>query len=156
MPLTQALQIARESNLDLVEVNPNSDPPVCRLLDYGKYRYEQAKRDREARKHQKSALLREIRLRPGTDAHDLENKARIAEKLLGEGDKVKVTVRFRGRELSHPQRGKDVLDRLCDRLKGIASVEQPANMEGRHMTLILAPSKQRKEQAKAAKEVVSG
>ena len=153
MPLAQAVQLAREKNVDVVEVDPNSDPPVCRLLDYGKFRYEQAKRDREARKHQKNVLLREIRLRPQTDAHDLENKARIAEKLLREGDKVKITVRFRGREISHPQLGQEVLNRLCDQLKAVASVEQPTNMEGRHMTLILAPTKQRKEQPK---EVVSG
>jgi translation initiation factor IF-3 len=131
--------MAREQGVDLVEVAPAAVPPVCRLLDYGKFKYEQAKKEREAKKHQKNVLLREIRMEPKIAEHDIDFKARTAEKLLKEGDKVKVTVRFRGREITHPQIGRDLLGLIYDRLKGVATIEKPANMEGRAMTMILTP-----------------
>jgi len=139
MTVPQALEIARETGEDLVEVAPTAVPPVCRILDYGKFKYEQAKKEREAKKHQHNVLLREIRIRPKIDEHDIDFKTRTAEKLIKEGDKVKITVMFRGREVTHPQLGKELLDRVYDRLKEIAGVEKPASMEGRHMTMILVP-----------------
>jgi translation initiation factor IF-3 len=139
VPLFRALEMARDEGLDLVEVAPTANPPVCRMLDYGKFKYEQAKKEREAKKHQKNVMLREIRMEPAIAEHDIDFKTRTAEKLLREGDKVKVTVRFRGRQITHPQLGKDLLDQLYDRLKTIASIEKPAGMEGRAMTMILTP-----------------
>lgn len=143
MPLPQALQIAREQGVDLVEVDPNGNPPVCRLLDYGKYKYEQAKKEREARKHQRASLLHEVRMRPKIDEHDVLFKARTAEKFLKAGDKVKITVMFRGREMTHPELGRQLLDRVYDKLKDDAVIERPPNMEGRLMSMILTPSPQR-------------
>jgi len=137
--LFRALEMAREQGLDLVEVAPAAVPPVCRLLDYGKFKYEQAKKEREAKKHQKNVLLREIRMEPKIAEHDVDFKARTAEKLLKEGDKVKISVRFRGREITHPQIGRDLLEQVYGRLKNIATIEKPVNMEGRQMTMILAP-----------------
>jgi translation initiation factor IF-3 len=148
LSVPQALSIAQESGADLVEVAPTAVPPVCRILDYGKFKYEQAKKEREAKKHQHNVLLREIRIRPKIDDHDIDFKTRTAEKLIKEGDKVKITVMFRGREVTHPQLGKELLDRVYDRLKDIAGVEKPASMEGRHMTMILVPG-----HAKAVKPV---
>ena len=147
MPVNQALQIAREHGTDLVEVAPTADPPVCRLLDYGKFKYAQAKKERESRKHQKTALLREVRLRPKIEQHDIDFKVRLAKKLLSEGDKVKLSVLFRGREITHPQLGKELLDRIAGELQEFAHVEKPVTMEGRSMTLILSPisSKQQKK-----------
>jgi translation initiation factor IF-3 len=139
MPVAQALDIARKADLDLVEVAPNADPPVCRILDYGKYKYAQSKKEREARKHQHHVVLREVRFKPKIDTHDVDFKARTAEKLLREGDKVKVSVMFRGRELTHPQIGRDLLDRIYDKLKEIAILERPPTMEGRFMSMILTP-----------------
>ena len=135
----QAIALARERGLDLVEVAPTADPPVCRLLEYGKFKYEQSKRDREARKHQKQVVLREVRMKPKIDDHDIAFKTRTTEKLLREGDKVKVSVMFRGREVTHPQIGRDLLDRIYQQLKEIAVVEKPASLEGRFMTMILSP-----------------
>jgi len=131
--------MARDEGLDLVEVAPDAVPPVCRLLDYGKFKYEQAKKESEARKHQHNVTLREIRMEVKIAEHDMDFKARAAEKLLKGGDKVKVTVRFRGREITHPQLGRELLENMCERLKSIASVEKPASMEGRAMTMILTP-----------------
>jgi translation initiation factor IF-3 len=139
MPVAQALDVARKADLDLVEVAPNADPPVCRILDYGKYKYAQSKKEREARKHQHHVVLREVRFKVKIDTHDVEFKARTAEKLLREGDKVKVSVMFRGRELTHPQIGRDLLDRIYDKLKEIAILERPPTMEGRFMSMILTP-----------------
>jgi translation initiation factor IF-3 len=154
MPVAQALDMARQADLDLVEVAPNSDPPVCRILDYGKFKYEQSKKERESRKHQHHVVLREVRFKPKIDVHDVDFKARIAEKLLREGDKVKVSVMFRGRELTHPQIGRDLLDRVFDKLKEIAIVERPPTMEGRFMSMILTPTapKPPAKQPKAAGE----
>ncbi len=131
--------MARELGLDLVEVAPSANPPVCRMLDYGRFKYEQAKKEREAKKHQKNVLLREIRMKPKIDEHDVDFKARTAEKLLKEGDKVKITVMFRGREITHPQIGRDLLEQIYGRLKAVGSIEKPASMEGRHMTMIMVP-----------------
>ena len=147
MPLPQALQIARDADLDLVEVAPTANPPVCRVMDYGKFKYEQAKKERESRKNQHLSVLREVRMRPKTGIHDIDMKARTAEKFLKGGDKVKITIMFRGREMIHPEVGKAILDTVTDKLKEVSIVEKPANMEGRFLSVILAPG-----QAKQAKE----
>jgi len=139
MPLEQAREVARNHNLDLVEVAATAVPPVCRLLDYGKYKYEQAKRDREARKSQKVSLLREVRLRPKIGVHDFEAKARLAGKLLGEGDKVRISILFRGREITHPDIGWKLLQRMAESLKEVASVEGQPLMVGRRMNVVLLP-----------------
>jgi len=140
MPLVQARETARKHNLDLVEVAPTSVPPVCRLLDYGKYKYEQQKKDQQAKKSQKVSLLREIRLRPKIGIHDFEAKARTARKLLVDGNKVKVTLMFRGREITHPDLGWKVLQRMVESLSDIASLERQPVMEGRRMDIIMAPA----------------
>jgi translation initiation factor IF-3 len=139
LPLAEALERAREAELDLVEVAPQAVPPVARLLDYGKFKYEQAKKERETRKGQHASVLREIRMRPKIDAHDLEMKAKNAEKFLKSGDKVKVTVMFRGREMVHPEIGRAILDRVAEQLKTVSVIEKPPNMEGRFLSTILAP-----------------
>ena len=144
------MAVAKERDLDLVEVDPHGSPPVCRLLDYGKWKYEQSKKERDAHKHQKGLLLREVRMRPHISEHDLERKVRLAERLLREGDKVKVTVRFRGREMAHPETGAALMERFCGLLKDLAAVDRPANMQGRFLTAILAPTN--KKPAKVAKE----
>ncbi|MBA7620682.1 Translation initiation factor IF-3 [subsurface metagenome] len=138
MPLNQALETARKHNLDLVEVAATATPPVCRLLDYGKYRYEQVKKEREARRSQKVSLLREVRLRPKIGDHDFEAKARSVRKLLNEGNKVKVTILFRGREVTHPEFGRRLLQRMTDIVKEVASIERQPLMEGRRMNIILS------------------
>ena len=139
MPLEQAREAARNRNLDLVEVAPTAAPPVCRLLDYGKYKYEQAKKEREAKKSQKISLLREVRLRPKISDHDFESKSRLAKKLLDGGDKVKVTVMFRGREITHPELGWKLLQRMAESLNEISSVEGQPQMEGRRINVVLSP-----------------
>ena len=139
MPLYQAREISREHNIDLVEVAATAVPPVCRLLDYGKYRYEQARKEREARKSQKVALLREVRIRPKIGDHDFEAKARSVKKLLGGGDKVKVTVMFRGREITHPEIGWRLLQRMSELLSEVASVERQPVIDGKRMITILSP-----------------
>ncbi len=140
MPLSQAMETARKHNLDLVEVAATAVPPVCRLLDYGKYKYEQAKKERELRKSQKVSLLREVRLRPKIDNHDFESKLRSVRKLLDEGDKVKVTVRFRGREITHPEIGWRLIQRMSESLQGTAAIARQPVIEGRSMTVILSPA----------------
>jgi translation initiation factor IF-3 len=139
LPIEQALQTAYEQHLDLVEVAPEARPPVCRIMDYGKYRYEQAKKAREAKKKQTIIELKEIKLRPKTEEHDFQFKARHAERFLKEGNKAKVTMMFRGREVIRMDRGKAVLDRFVEALKDVAVVEQAPKVEGRNMTMILAP-----------------
>ena len=139
MPVSQAREVARNSNLDLVEVAATAVPPVCRLFDYGKYKYEQAKKEREARRSQKVSLVREVRLRPKIGDHDFEAKARLARKLLDEGDKVKVTIMFRGREITHPDIGWRLLQRMAEWLKEVASVDGQPLMVGRRMSVILSP-----------------
>ena len=135
-----AMGRAREAGLDLVEVDSNSQPPVCRILDYGKWKYEQAKKEREGRKHQKGTMIHEVRLRPRTGQHDIDLKVRTVERLLGGGDKVKLSVMFRGRELSHPEIGHEVLGRALGRLKEVAIVEKQPGMEGRFLSVILIPT----------------
>ena len=131
---------AREAGLDLVEVDSNGNPPVCRILDYGKFKYEQAKKEREGRKHQRATMVHEVRMRPRTGQHDIELKVRTAERLLAEGDKVKLSVMFRGREMSHPEVGHDVLQRALQKLTDVAGVEKPPGMEGRFLSVILTPT----------------
>lgn len=138
-PLEKALRIASEKNLDLVEVAPTAVPPVCRLLDYGRYRYEQAKKERKARKSQKGGTLKEIRIRPRVKDHDLDTKIKIARKLLEEGDKVKILVLFRGRESAHPEVGIKLLQKVADSLKDIAGLEGEPSTDERSMSLVLSP-----------------
>ena len=152
MPLVQAREVAKKQNLDLVEVAPTSVPPVCRLLDYGKYKYEQAKKEQQARKSQKTSLLREVRLRPKIGTHDFEFKARTARKLLTDGDKVKVTLMFRGREATHPELGWKVLQRMVESLSEVSSLERQPVMEGRRMNIILAPSSSKAKVKEEVKE----
>ncbi|MBM4416875.1 MAG: translation initiation factor IF-3 [Chloroflexi bacterium] len=134
-----AIRMAQERGLDLVEVAPNAVPPVCRLMDYGRFKYEQTKREREARKNQKVIELKEVRLTPRTDEHDITAKVKMIGRFLEEGDKVKVTIRFRGRELAHPQLGREVLDQVAEHLRATSVVERPPLMEGRAMFMILSP-----------------
>ncbi len=151
MPTSQAREMARKQNLDLVEVAPTAVPPVCRLLDYGKYRYEQAKKEREQRKSQKVSLLREVRLRPKIGSHDFESKVRMVKKLLGEGDRVKVAVRFRGREITHPDIGWRLIQRMTEQLAGLAAIARQPLIEERNMNVILLPltAQKAKTEAKA-------
>ena len=135
----EALAMASDASLDLVEVAPNADPPVCKILDFGKYKYEEQKKKNEARKKQKIIEVKEIKLRPSIDDHDYDVKVRSMVKYIEEGDKVKVTMRFRGRELAHQELGMDVLVRVKDDLDEIAKVEQMPRMEGRQMTMVVAP-----------------
>ena len=150
VPSSQALQIAREHELDLVEVAPTASPPVCKVLDYGKYKYEQAKKERKAKKGQKVGLLREVRLRPKIEDHDLQGKIKITRKLLGEGSKVKVRVRFRGRERIYPEMGVKVLQKLTESLKDIAMVSNWSTGEVRNMFAVLAPiSREKSKEVKS-------
>jgi len=144
MPLYQALEIARKRSFDLVEVAATAVPPVCRLLDYGKYKYEQTKKEREARRSQKISTLREVRMRPAIESHDYEAKVKIAKKLLANGDKVKVTVMFRGRQITHPDIGWRLLQRVSESLKEVASVERQPLLEGRRMHIILSATQKAK------------
>jgi translation initiation factor IF-3 len=135
----EAIAMASDVGLDLVEVAPNADPPVCKILDFGKYKYEEQKKKNEARKKQKIIEVKEIKLRPSIDDHDYDVKMRSMVKFIEEGDKVKVTMRFRGRELAHQELGMDVLVRVRDDLDEIAKVEQMPRMEGRQMTMVISP-----------------
>jgi translation initiation factor IF-3 len=135
----EALLAAEEAGLDLVEISPNADPPVCKILDFGKFKYEQQKKKNEARKKQKIIEVKEIKLRPNIDDHDYDVKMRAATGFLDEGDKVKVTMRFRGREMMHQDLGMNVLMRVKDQLDPLAKVEQNPQLEGRQMTMVLAP-----------------
>jgi len=139
MKTEEALQLAREKKVDLVNVAPSARPPVCRLMDYGKHKYEQSKRDREARKKQKLTTIKEIKLRPNIDKHDFEVKAKRSQKFLENGDKVKVTVMFRGREITHPEIAQRLCQQLAKDLADYSVVEKPAKQEGRNMIMILSP-----------------
>lgn len=139
LPTIEALRMAREAGLDLVEIAPQAQPPVCKLLDYGKYKFDLEKKTRESRKHQKQVRIKEIRMQPKIDDHDLDFKTRHVREFLDEGNKVKVTVRFRGRELAHTELGKAVLDRILEMLEGNFVLERAAQMEGRTMSLLLNP-----------------
>jgi translation initiation factor IF-3 len=144
--------MARSRGVDLVEVAPNAAPPVCRMMDYGKFRYEQSRRERDSRKNQHIVELKEIRIQPKIGGHDLETKARTAAKFLDGGDKVKFTVRFRGREMAHPDIGKGLLDALWEKLKTQSTVELPPRMEGRTMIMHLAPLKAKQSMAERESE----
>ena len=137
--LAEGLERAGDAGLDLVEVSPNADPPVCKILDYGKFKYIAQKKAAETRKKQKTIDVKEIKMRPNIDSHDYDVKMRAMQKFLDEGDKVKVTLRFRGREMAHQDLGRKVLERVRDDLDGPAKVEQMPQMEGRQMIMILAP-----------------
>ncbi|NOX97667.1 MAG: translation initiation factor IF-3 [Nitrospirae bacterium] len=142
MPVKEALKLAEEKGLDLVEVAPQASPPVCRVMDYGKYRYEQRKRTKEAKKKQKITEIKEIKLRPKIEEHDYQVKLRQAQRFLKSGDKTKVTIVFRGREMAHLDIGKKLLDRFAGDMTDLGVVEVAARMEGRSMGMILAPHKQ--------------
>jgi translation initiation factor IF-3 len=135
----EALERAAESNLDLVEIAANADPPVCKILDYGKFKYEEQKKKNEARKKQKVIEVKEVKLRPGIDDHDYDVKMRAMKGFIGEGDKVKITMRFRGRELAHQDLGMNVLMRVKTDLDEVAKVEQFPKMEGKQMTMVMSP-----------------
>lgn len=139
--LRDAQRIAAEKSLDLVEIAPTAKPPVCKIMDYGKYKYEQAKRDKEARKKQKTMEIKEVKLRPNIEDHDFETKARNAQRFLNDGDKVKVTIMFRGREVTHPELGRTLCLRLAEFCKAEANIERDPKLEGRNMIMILAPVK---------------
>jgi translation initiation factor IF-3 len=139
VPLQQGLQQAAQEGLDLVEVSPNASPPVCKILDYGKFRYEIQKKAKEAKKKQKVIHIKEIKVRPNIDVHDYEVKLKAAKRFIEDGDKVKVTLKFRGREMAHIDLAKEVLDRFQKDLSAIAKPEHPAKLEGRQMVLMLAP-----------------
>lgn len=137
--IDEALAIAAETGLDLVEVSPNTKPPVCKILDYGKYKYQQQKKKAEAKKKQKVVEIKEIKMRPNIDDHDYEVKVKAMKRFFEEGDKVKVTLRFRGREMAHQERGADLLKRVQDDFEDIAKVEQFPKMEGRQIMMVMAP-----------------
>ncbi len=134
-----ALARARAAGLDLIEVSPNAQPPVCKIGDYGRLKYEQSKKDKDARKKQKSFELKEVKLRPKIETHDYETKARMAERLLQDGSKIKVTIMFRGREITYAGFGRRLLDRMAGDMAPIATVEREARLEGKNMFMILAP-----------------
>lgn len=152
MATRDALLLAEEQHLDLVEVAPKAKPPVCRIMDFGKYRYEQQKRDKEAKKKQKIITLKEVKLRPHIEQHDFDVKLKNALRFLEEGNKVKVTIMFRGREMSHQELGRDVLHRVAERLKELVIIERDPKLEGKNMIMILAP----KAPVKASKGKTKG
>lgn len=139
IPTSEALDLAKEANIDLVEVSPNANPPVCKLLDYGKYKFEQEKRLKESRKKNKTIKLKEIRMQPKIEKHDLQFKTKHIREFLEQGFKVKVTIRFRGRELAHTELGKDKLDKVLELLEDSYNIESPPKMEGRFMSMFLSP-----------------
>lgn len=153
MDTRDAMARADEVGLQLVEVNPKASPPVCKIMDYGRYKYELAKRERDARKHQTKVEVKEVKFRPKTAGHDFDYKVRHVRRFLEDGDKVRLLVQFRGREVVHPETGRSILERVCKEVADIASVSQIANMEGNRMNMILAPKKTREKVArdKAAK-----
>ena len=137
MSAKEALKLAEAAELDLVKIAPTAKPPVCKIIDYGKYRYEQARKEKEAKKKQKTVDVKEVRLSPNIDKNDLNTKVNSAKKFIQKGDKVKVTLRFRGREMAHMQTSKHILDDFADMLKDVASVEKPAKLEGRSISMVL-------------------
>ena len=141
MPVEQALEAAENKGLDLVEVAPNSRPPVVRIMDYGKFKYEAARKARQAKKKQHNVTLKEVKFRPGIEEHDLEFKLRHARRFLEEGDKVKATMMFRGRQVTHPELGREVLTRVAQSLEDVGKVESSPVLEGRNMVMVLAPKK---------------
>jgi translation initiation factor IF-3 len=143
VPLKEALQRAQDANLDLVSVAPNAKPPVCRIMDYGKYKFEQQKREREARKKQKVINIKEVRFTPNIEEHDYYTKMRNVQKFLSKGDKVKCTIRFRGRQITHAELGRDLLDRLAQDVANVGVIEKKPSMDGRSMIMFLAPKNEK-------------
>ena len=139
MSLRQAMDIAEKKNLDLVKIAPQANPPVCKIIDYGKFRFEQAKREKEARKNQRVVEIKEVRLSLNIDTHDFETKKNHALRFISEGNKVKASIRFRGREMGHPELGLEIMRRFADAMSEVANVEKPAKLEGRTMLMFLAP-----------------
>lgn len=139
MSSSKALSMAEAANLDLVKIAPQAQPPVCRIMDYGKYRFEQAKREKEARKNQKVVDIKEVRLSLNIDTHDFNTKLNHTQRFIGGGDKVKVSIRFRGREMGHPELGTEIMNKFADACQEFAVVEKPAKLEGRNMLMFLAP-----------------
>jgi len=139
MPLNKAIEIAKEEGLDLIEISPNANPPVCKIMDMGKYKYDLQKKTNLAKKKQKIVLLKEIKLRPGTEAHDYNFKIKNAKKFITKGDKVKFTVKFKGREMQHTELGKNLMNRIIEETKDIAKVESKPKLEGRQMVMIIQP-----------------
>ncbi|WP_347490781.1 translation initiation factor IF-3 [Desulfoscipio sp. XC116] len=142
LPTREAFKLAEEKQLDLVEIAPQAKPPVCRIMDYGKFRYEQSKREKEARKNQRIINVKEVKLRPNIEDHDFEVKAKNAVRFLKDGDKVKVTIMFRGRQIVHPDLGKKLLVRMAEQVTDLANVERQPKLEGKNMIMILAPKQQ--------------
>jgi translation initiation factor IF-3 len=140
IPIEQAMGMAEEMGMDLVEVAPMARPPVCRIMDYGKYKYEEQRQAREARKRQHHVQIKEVKMRPGIEDHDFEFKTRHARRFLEEGNKVKLTMMFRGRQMAHPEFGRQVLDRVSSMLGDVSKVEQHPQLEGRSMVMVLAPT----------------
>jgi len=145
MPIQEAMRRATEAGLDLIKIAPKADPPVCKIVEYGKFRYEQTRREKEARRKQKTVEIKEIRLTPNIDIHDLETKRKTAQKFLEKGDKVKITMRFRGREMAHMMKHKHILDEFADYFSGIAIIEKAPKIEGRSMTMFLCEKKSDKK-----------
>tara|TARA_B100000959_G_C14912915_1_gene595928 strand:+ start:922 stop:1467 length:546 start_codon:yes stop_codon:yes gene_type:complete len=139
MQLKKAIELAKQESLDLIEISPNANPPVCKIMDMGKYKYDLQKKANQAKKKQKIVLLKEIKLRPGTEVHDYNFKIKNAKKFINKGDKVKFTVKFRGREMQHTELGKDLMNRIIEETKDIAKVESQPKFEGRQMVMIIQP-----------------
>ena len=137
MPIKEAMRLAQEAELDLVKIAPKAQPPVCKIIDYGKYRYELARKEKEAKKKQKTVEVKEVRLSPNIDTNDLNTKVNNAKKFICKGNKVKITLRFRGREMAHVQQSRHILDDFAQQLADVASVEKPAKLEGRNMSMVL-------------------
>lgn len=146
MQTRDALRMALESQMDLVEVAPMAKPPVCRIMDFGRFRYEQQKRDKEVKKKQKVVTVKEVKLRPNIEDHDYFVKLKNAQRFLADGDKVKVTIMFRGRELTHPELGRQILVRMAAELKETVNVEREPKLEGKNMIMILSPKQQQQQQ----------
>ncbi len=139
MPLNKAIELAKQEGLDLIEISPNANPPVCKIMDMGKYKYDLQKKANLAKKKQKTVSLKEIKLRPGTEVHDYNFKIKNAKKFIAKGDKVKFTVKFKGREMQHTELGKDLMNRIIEETKDIAKVESQPKFEGRQMVMIIQP-----------------
>ncbi len=139
MPLNKAIELAKKEGLDLIEISPNANPPVCKIMDMGKYKYDLQKKANQAKKKQKTVSLKEIKLRPGTEAHDYNFKIKNAKKFITKGDKVKFTVKFKGREMQHTELGKNLMDRIIEETKDIAKIESKPKFEGRQMVMIIQP-----------------
>ena len=137
MPVKEAMKLAQEAELDLVKIAPKAQPPVCKIIDYGKYRYELARKEKEAKKKQKTVEVKEVRISPNIDTNDLNTKVNNAKKFIAKGNKIKVTLRFRGREMAHMQQSKHILDDFAEMLAEVAVVEKPAKLEGRSMSMVL-------------------